>query len=152
MPHPEGSTLLSLRIPFICFTPHKSHLTCTFWKPRARPPTFQARGSVSLDPFAGLLGKPTYRKTIRRNYLHPDWEEGSLVKSIENSFKCFTEVKQNTQSCHEMAVYISKLPRRRLLRFQKVFSSRSIWMLNMDAFYQLIPLTVKIILKLKGAN
>lgn len=137
MPHSEGSTLLSLIIPFICFTPHKSHLTCTFWKPCARPPTFQARGSVPLDPFAGLLGKPTYRKTIRRKYLHPDWEEGSLVKSVENSFKCLTEVQQNTQSCHEMEVYISKLPGRQLLRFQKVFSSRSTWMPSISSSHLL---------------
>lgn len=71
-------------------------MACTFWKPRTRPLTLQARGSVPLDPFAGLLGKQTYRKTIRRKYLHPDWEEGALVRSIENCFKCLTEVRQNT--------------------------------------------------------
>ena len=92
---------------------------------------------MPLDPFAGLLGKPTYRKMIRRKYLHPDWEEGSLVKSVENSFKCLTEVKQNTQSCHEMEVYISKLPRRQLLRFQKVFSSRSTWMPSISSSHLL---------------
>lgn len=92
---------------------------------------------MPLDPFAGLLGKQTYRKMIRQKYLHPDWEEGYLVKSIENSFKCLTEVKQNTQSCHKMVVYISNLPRRRLLRFQKIFSSSSTWMPSISSSHLL---------------
>lgn len=75
-PHPEGSTLL-LKFPSSASLPQVNLMACTPSGSLApRPRHSRPGGPVPLDPSAGLLGKQTYRKTIGRKYLHPDWEEG----------------------------------------------------------------------------